>query len=80
MIRKIEQSKKEKVKEPKLPVSKYAIKILDDIDHDQLARECKICKRLKFNKGSCGGRKGQNICLAFVESPVAKLRENALRY
>jgi hypothetical protein len=66
---------KDKVKEIKPPKSKFEIKILKDVEFTKLASECRICQRLKFNKGNCGGREGQNICLAFMESPIASKRE-----
>lgn len=50
-----------------------------EIAFEKLAAECRICMRLKFNKGSCGGRTGQNMCIAFVESQIAKNREKAFQ-
>ena len=61
-----------------VPKKRSGIKILKDVDFDILASECRICQRLKFNKGDCGGRQGRNLCLVFKESPTAKLREKTL--
>jgi hypothetical protein len=61
------------------PRRKSNIRIRKDVDFDKLAPECRKCLRLKYNKGECGGREGQNICLAFVESPTAKVREKMLQ-
>jgi hypothetical protein len=63
------EKKKEKVKEIKPLKSKFAITILKDIEYVKLAAECRECKRLKFNMGSCGGREGLNICIAFLKRP-----------
>ena len=36
------------------------------VNYDKLTVECRSCKRLKYNGGSCGGRSGiLNICLAY---------------
>ncbi len=36
------------------------------IKYDKLTVECRKCKRLIYNGGSCGGRSGLlNICLAY---------------
>ncbi|MDF2591374.1 MAG: hypothetical protein K0S75_840 [Clostridia bacterium] len=61
------------------PKKRTGIRILKDVPYEVLAAECRVCQLLKFNKGSCGGRRGQNICLAFKESPSAKLREKAFQ-
>lgn len=42
------------------------IRILPLVPNNKLADECKVCKRLVRNNGTCGGRESRlNICLAF---------------
>ena len=61
------EKKKIKVKEIKPPKSKFAITISKDIEYENLAAKCRVCKRLKSNKGTCGGREGLKSCLVFLE-------------
>ena len=36
------------------------------VKYDKLTVECRSCKRLLYNGGSCGGKSGLiNICLAY---------------
>lgn len=60
------------------PKAKRGFRVLPDIELDKLAAECRVCQRLKRNGGSCGGRMGQNMCLAFIERTAAKLRGQSL--
>lgn len=47
-----------------LPPTKKC-KVEADVDPLKLSSECRKCMRLKSHGGSCGGRQGLNLCLAF---------------
>lgn len=49
-------------------VRKIMAKNEKPIEKYKLNNECKRCKRLTYNGGECGGRKGiKNNCLLFID-------------
>ena len=52
---------------------------MEVIRFDKLTSECRICERLIYNGGSCGGRKGLiNICLVYKTKKEINTSPNVL--